>query len=163
VFIALLGECLEAITFEHAQRAIGSLLTIYPQTARVLRNDAEVEIPTEQLVVGDIVVIRPGERISADGTVTRGRSAVDQSALTGESMPIDKGEGDPVFTGTVNQFGRLEIRADKLGADTTLGQVIRLLSDAHRHRAPLELTADRYARRFLPMVLSATLLVFLAT
>ena len=93
----------------------------------------------------------------------RGRSAVDQAVLTGESMPVDKGEGDPVYTGTVNQFGRLEIRADKLGNETTLGQVIRLLADAQRHRSPLERTADRYARLFLPAVLSVAALVFLGT
>ena len=153
VFIALVGECLEALTFERAQRAIGKLLDFYPRTARVIRGDAEVEIPTEQLAVGDRVVVRPGERIGVDGMVVRGRSAVDQAVLTGESMPVDKGEGDPVYTGTVNQFGRLEIRAEKLGAETTLGQVIRLLADAQRHRSPLERTADRYARRFLPAVL----------
>ncbi len=125
--------------------------------------DTEVEVSSDQLVVGDRVVVRPGERITVDGVVLRGRSAVDQAVLTGESMPVDKGEGDPVFTGTVNQFGRLEIRADKLGQETTLGQVIRLLADAQRHRSPLERTADRYARLFLPAVLSVAALVFLGT
>ena len=163
VFIALVGECLEALTFERAQRAIGKLLDFYPRTARVIRGDAEVEVPTEQVAVGDRVVVRPGERISVDGVVLRGRSAVDQAVLTGESMPVDKGEGDPVYTGTVNQFGRLEIRADKLGNETTLGQVIRLLADAQRHRSPLERTADRYARLFLPAVLSVAAIVFLGT
>jgi len=163
VFIALAGECLEALTFERARRAIGNLLDFYPRTARVIRGDAEVEVPTEQLVVGDRVVVRPGERISVDGLVLAGRSAVDQAVLTGESMPVDKGEGDPVYTGTVNQFGRLEIGADKLGTETTLGQVIRLLADAQRHRSPLERTADRYARWFLPAVLTVSALVFLGT
>ncbi len=163
VFIALLGECLEALSFERARRAIGALLDVYPRTARIIRGEAEIEIPTDQLTVGDLVVIRPGERISVDGSVVRGRSAVDQAVLTGESMPVDKGEGDAVFTGTLNQFGRLEVRADKLGAETTLGQVIRLLADAHRHRSPLERTADRYARWFLPAVLIASTAVFLAT
>ncbi len=163
VFIALLGECLEALSFERARRAIGSLLDVYPRTARVIRDEAEIEVSTEQLSLGDLVVVRPGERIGVDGTVVRGRSAVDQAVLTGESMPVDKGEGDAVFTGTVNQFGRLEVRAEKLGAGTTLGQVIRLLADAHRHRSPLERTADRYARRFLPAVLAASTVVFLAT
>jgi P-type Cu+ transporter len=163
VFIALVGECLEALTFERAQRAIGKLLDFYPRIARVIREQAEVEIPTEQVKVGDRVVVRPGERITVDGVVMRGRSAVDQAVLTGESMPVDKGEGDPVYTGTVNQFGRLEIQADKLGHQTTLGQVIRLLADAQRHRSPLERTADRYARLFLPAVLSVASLVFLGT
>jgi Cu+-exporting ATPase len=163
VFIALVGECLEALTFERAQRAIGKLLDFYPRTTRVIRDDAELEVPTEQVALGDRVVVRPGERISVDGLVLRGRSAVDQAVLTGESMPVDKGEGDPVYTGTVNQFGRLEIRADKLGEETTLGQVIRLLADAHRHRSPLERTADRYARIFLPAVLSVAAIVFLGT
>ncbi|MGO9464826.1 MAG: cation-translocating P-type ATPase family protein [Isosphaeraceae bacterium] len=163
VFIALVGECLEAFTFERARRAIGGLLDFYPRQARVLRGDAEVEVPTEELVVGDVVIVRPGERIAVDGTVVRGRSAVEEAVLTGESMPVDKGEGDPVYTGTVNQFGRLEIRALKLGTETTLGQVIRLLSESQRHRAPIERTADRYARRFLPVVLGLAAVVLLAT
>jgi Cu+-exporting ATPase len=163
VFIALVGECLEAFSFDRARRAIGSLLDVYPRTARVLRDESEIEIPTELLALGDLVVVRPGERIGVDGTVVRGRSAVDQAVLTGESMPVDKGEGDPVYTGTVNQFGRLEVRAEKLGAETTLGQVLRLLAEAQRHRSPLERTADLYARRFLPAVLIAAAVVFLAT
>ncbi|MCA1684985.1 MAG: heavy metal translocating P-type ATPase, partial [Planctomycetia bacterium] len=103
------------------------------------------------------------ERVAADGVVVAGRSAVDQSVLTGESLPVDKGEGDPVYTGTVNQFGRLEVRAEKVGSGTTLGQVIKLLAEAQRQRSPLERTADRYARMFLPAVLSAATLIFLAT
>jgi heavy metal translocating P-type ATPase len=163
VFIALVGECLEALTFERAQRAIGKLLDFYPRTAHVIRGDTEVDVPIEGVAVGDRVVVRPGERISVDGMVVRGRSAVDQAVLTGESMPVDKGEGDNVFTGTVNQFGRLEVRADKLGNETTLGQVIRLLADAQRHRSPLERTADRYARIFLPAVLTVAAIVFMGT
>jgi Cu+-exporting ATPase len=163
VFIALVGECLEAITFERAQRAIGKLLDFYPRTARVLRGDAEVQIPTEELAPGDRVIVRPGERISVDGLVVAGRSAVDQAVLTGESMPVDKGEGDAVYTGTVNQFGRLEVRAEKVGTETTLGQVIRLLADAQRHRSPLERTADRYARLFLPAVLAIAASVLIGT
>ncbi|MHB1561297.1 MAG: cation-translocating P-type ATPase family protein [Isosphaeraceae bacterium] len=163
VFIALVGECLEGVAFDRAKRAIGSLLDVYPRTARVLRDGEEVEVATESLAVGDEVVIRPGERIPADGTVVSGRSAVDQAVLTGEGLPVDKGEGDPVYTGTINQFGRLVVRAERLGADTTLGQVFRLLGEAHRNRSPVERTADRYARRFLPAVLVAAFLVFLAT
>ncbi len=163
VFIALAGECLEAVAFERAQRAIGQLIDYYPSMAHVIRGDVEVDVPTEDLVLGDRVVVRPGERISVDGTVTCGRSAVDQAVLTGESMPVDKGEGDPVYTGSFNQFGRLEVRAEKLGAATTLGRVVQLLADADRDRSHLERTADLYARRFLPAVLGIAALVFLAT
>ena len=165
VFIALVGECLEAFTFERAQRAITRLLEYRPRTARVLRDGEEVEIAADALVVGDIVVVRPGERIAADGLVIVGRSAVDQAVLTGESLPVDKGEGDQVYTGTVNQFGRLEIQAEKVGTETTLGQVIRLLGEARaqRNRSPLERAADRYARLFLPAVLGAAGVVFIGT
>jgi P-type Cu+ transporter len=163
VFIALVGECLEALTFTRAARALEKLLVFYPATAHVLRGEREVEIPTDQLTVGDVVVVRPGERIGVDGTVVRGRSAVDQAVLTGEGLPVDKGEGDPVYTGTLNQFGRLEVRAERLGAQTTFGQVIGLLTDARRHRSPLEHTADRYARRFLPAVLLTAAIVFIGT
>ena len=163
VFIALVGECLEAFTFERAQRAIQKLLEYRPRTARVLRDGQEVEVSADALAVGDLIVVRPGERISADGVVVRGRSAVDQAVLTGESLPVDKGENDPVYTGTFNQFGRLEVRVEKVGNETTLGQVIRLMARAQSQRSPLERTADRYARYFLPAVLTAAALVFLGT
>ena len=163
VFIALVGECLEALTFDRAQRAIQKLLEYRPRTARVLRDGQEVEVAAKALAVGDVLVVRPGERIAADGTVVGGRSAVDQAVLTGESLPVDKGEGDPVYTGTYNQFGRLEVRAEKVGQETTLGQVIRLMARAQAQRSPLERAADRYARLFLPAVLSAAVLVLLAT
>ena len=163
VFIALVGECLEAFTFERARRAIQGLLEYRPRTARVVRDDQEVEIAADALRVGDMLIVRPGERIAADGVVVDGRSAVDQAILTGEGMPVDKGAGDPVFTGTVNQFGRLVILAEKVGTETTLGQVIRLLDGARRNPSTLERTADRYARLFLPAVLAASLAVFLGT
>ena len=163
VFIALVGECLEAFTFERAQRSIQKVLEYRPRTARLLRDGAEVEVTADAVAVGDVLVIRPGERIAADGVVAAGRSAVDQSVLTGEGLPVDKGEGDRVFTGTMNQFGRLEVRAEKVGAATTLGQVIKLLGEVQKNRSPLERTADRYARLFLPAVLTAALVVFLGT
>ncbi|MFO0950316.1 MAG: HAD-IC family P-type ATPase [Isosphaeraceae bacterium] len=163
VFIALVGECLEAFTFERARRGIEKVLEFRPRTARVVREGGEVDVTADALVVGDVIVVRPGERIAADGVVTAGRSAVDQSVLTGESMPVDKGEGDPVFTGTVNQFGRLEFRAEKVGAATTLGQVIKLLGEARKNPSRLERSADHYARLFLPAVLGAAVLVLLGT
>jgi Cu+-exporting ATPase len=162
VFIALLGEVLEAWTFAHARRVLGRLVDQTPRTARVRRGEEEVEIPTHRVEVGDRVIVRPGERIAVDGTILAGRSTVDQSALTGESLPIDKGPGDPVFTGTINQFGGIEVKAEKVGDDTTFGQVLRLVAHARRRKAKLEKTADRLARYFLPLVelaAGATLLV----
>ena len=138
VFIALVGECLEAFTFARAQRAIEKLLDYRPRTARVVRDGQEIEIDAGAVVVGDVLVVRPGERIAADGSVIAGRSAVDQAILTGEGLPVDKGPGDPVYTGTFNQFGRLEVRAERVGMETTLGRVIRLLAEAQAKRSPLE-------------------------
>ena len=163
VFIALVGECLEAFTFERARRSIQKVLEYRPKTARVVRDGGEVEVDAASLVAGDVLAVRPGERVAADGVVVAGRSAVDQSVLTGEGLPVDKGVGDPVFNGTLNRFGRLEVRAEKVGGETTLGQVIRLLGEAQARKSPLERAADRYARRFLPAVLTAALVVFLAT
>jgi Cu+-exporting ATPase len=152
VFIALVGEVLEAVTFERTQRAIHRLLDQTPRTARVRRDGVEVEIPAGEVVVGDLVIVRAGERIPVDGPVVDGRSTVDQAALTGESLPVDKGAGDPVYTGTINQFGLIEVRAEKVGHETTFGQVLRLVAQAQHRKAPLERAADRLARYFLPVV-----------
>ena len=116
------------------------------------RDGHEIEVPANDVRVGDRVVVRPGERIPVDGTVLAGRSSVDQSALTGESLPVDKEPADVVFTSTLNQFGVLEIEAQKVGALTTFGQVLRLVSEARRRKANLEKVADRLARYFLPAV-----------
>ncbi len=152
VFIALVGECLEAITADRAMRAIGKLFEQTPRTAWVRRDGVEVELPIGQVVLGDVVIVAPGERVAVDGEVLEGRTSVDQSVLTGESIPIDKGPGETVFAGTVNQFGRLEVRADRVGYETTLGQVLRLVAEAQHRKAPLQRAADRYARWFLPVV-----------
>ena len=162
VFIALCGEVLEAVTADRAMRAIRRLFDQTPRTARVRRDGAEVEVPASQVVVGDLVIVRPGERVPVDGPVVAGRSAVDQAALTGESTPVDKGEGDPVYTGTINAFGALEVRAEKVGRETTLGQVLRLVADAQKRKAPLHRTADRYARYFLPVVEAVAVATLLA-
>ena len=152
VFIALVGEVLEAITFARTQKEIRRLIEQAPRTARVRRDGAEVEIPAAQVIVGDLVIVAEGERIAVDGAVVEGRSSVDQSALTGEALPVDKGPGEPVYSGTLNQFGRLEVRAERVGHETTLGQVLKLVADARKKKAPLERTADKYARYFLPVV-----------
>jgi P-type Cu+ transporter len=162
VFIALVGEVLEAVTFARTQREIHRLLDQTPRTARVRRDGLETEIPVVQVVVGDVVLVGEGERVPVDGPVLVGRSSVDQSALTGESMPVDKGVGDPVFTGTVNQFGPIEVRAEKVGHESTLGQVLRMVAEAQHRKAPIERTADRYARYFLPVVETVAILTVIA-
>ncbi len=162
VFISLLGEVLEAWTFAHTRRALGRLVDQSPRLARVRRDGQEIEVPAHEVRVGDRVIVRPGERVPVDGTVVAGRSSVDQSVLTGESLPVDKGPADAVFTSTLNQFGVLEIEAQKVGAETTFGQVLRLVSDARRRKARLEKLADRLARYFLPAVELAAAATLLA-
>ncbi len=162
VFIALLGEVLEAITFERAQAAIRDLLARAPSTARVRREGAEVELPAEQVVEGDVLLVRPGERIAADGRVASGKSTIDQSSLTGESMPVPRGLGDPVFSGTMNQLGALEVDVEKTGPATALGQVVKLVGEFQKRKAPIERLADRLSRYFLPIVEGAAGLTLLA-
>lgn len=158
VFIALCGESIEGYTIDRAQRAIRRIFELRPAVAHVVRDDRELDLPTGEVVVGDVVAIRPGERIPVDGRVIFGHSSVDQSALTGESLPVDKASGDDVFTGTLNQFGSLTVAAQKVGNETTLANVVRLVAEATQRKTPLERTADRLARLFLPVVLGLAFL-----
>jgi Cu+-exporting ATPase len=152
VFIALLGEVLEGWTFARARRAMGRLAEQTPHTARVRREGVELDIPVHEVVVGDMVVVRAGEKIPVDGQVVGGRSTVDQAPLTGESLPVDKGPGDAVFTGTINQFGMIDVRAERTGGNSTFGQVLKLVAAARRRKGHAEKLADTLARYFLPVV-----------
>jgi Cu+-exporting ATPase len=160
VFIGMVGECLESFTFEHTQRAIRTIVEVCPRRCWLLRDGQEVRVRTEEVQVGDRVVVKPGARVPVDGVVVDGRSALDTSALTGESLPADKGPGDEVLAGSLNQFGALTIEARRVAAQTVVGQVIELTSRALRDKAPLERTADRLARYFLPAVLALAALTF---
>lgn len=161
VFIGLVGECLEAFTFARTHRALGSLAELFPQRCWVLRDGQEVRTYTSDLQVGDRIVVKPGGRIPADGTVIDGRSAVDASALTGESLPQEKGPGDAVLAGSIVTAGSLTIEAKKVAKQTVAGQVIDLTAAALKDKAPLERQADRYAKYFLPAVLALALVTFL--
>jgi Cu+-exporting ATPase len=163
VFIGMLGECLESFTFERTQRAIRHIVEVFPHRVWVLREGAEVRVPVHELQVGDRVVVKPGGRVPVDGVVENGRSAVDQSALTGESFPVDKATGDEVVAGSLNQFGALTIRAERVAEATVMGRVIELTARALKDKAPLERTADRLARYFLPAVLGVAAFTFLAS
>jgi len=155
VFIAMCGESIEGYTNGKARQAVLSIFNLRPKIAHVIRDGQELDVDLEEVRVGETVVVRPGERIPVDGRVTAGTSAVDQSSLTGESLPIDKTTGDEVYTGTLNQFGSLSVVVEKTGDETTFGQVVQLVAEATERKAPIERTADRLARYFLPMVLFA--------
>lgn len=162
VFIGLAGECLEAITFDRTQRALGKLSDLFPQRCWVLRDGVEVRVLTQDVVVGDKVVVKPGGRIPVDGVVIDGRSAVDTSALTGESIPFEKGAGDTVLAGSVVQTGSLTVDARRVSTDTVAGRVIDLTGRALKEKSSGERLADKLARYFLPVVLGLAVVAFLA-
>lgn len=161
VFIGMLGECLESFTFNRTQRALRGLQEMWPRRCWVLRDGNEVRIATEDLQVGDLVVVKPGGRIPVDGEVREGRSTVDESSLTGESVPVDKEAGSQVYAGTLNQFGALTIHASKVADETLLGHIVALTAKALQDKPTIERTADRLARYFLPAVLGLAALTFL--
>ena len=158
------GKMLEAYSKGKTTSALKSLMQLAPPTACVLREEGELTIPVEQVRVGDIFLVRPGESIPVDGTVLEGESSVNEAALTGESMPVDKAPGSPVSAATINQNGALTCRATRVGQDTTLSQVIRLVADAAATKAPLARTADKVAGIFVPTVIgiaAVTLVIWL--
>jgi Cu+-exporting ATPase len=161
VFIGLVGECLEHLTFARTQRAVRKLVEIFPRRCWRLRDGREERVLVADLRVGDHVVVKPGARVPADGVVLEGRSAVDVSALTGESLPLDKGPGDEVLAGSLNQFGALTFEAKRVAEQTVAGRVIELTAKALKNKSPVERTADRLARYFLPVVLGLALVTFL--
>ena len=152
------GKMLETRAKGRTGEAISKLMELAPATAVVLRDGVESEIPLEQVVKGDTVVVKPGSRIPVDGTVVDGRSSVDQSAITGESMPVEKTVGDTVTGATVNGGGYLRIRADAVGEDTTLAQIVRMVEDASASKAPIAKIANRVCGVFVPIVLGLALL-----
>ena len=152
-----LGKYLEAKSKGRTTDAIRKLTALAPETASVERDGREIEIPAAQLAAGDIVVVRPGGRIPADGTVTEGSSSVDESAITGESIPAEKTAGSRVTAATINRGGFLKFRAEKVGAETTLAQIIRLVEEAGSSKAPIARLADRVSGVFVPVVIGIAL------
>ncbi|PIE74075.1 MAG: heavy metal translocating P-type ATPase [Deltaproteobacteria bacterium] len=159
----LVGELLEDLTIARTGQAIRSLMELSPLVARVLRHGHEVELPIEDVVVGDIVVVWPGEKIPVDGTVLEGCGEVDQAAITGESLPVAKNPGDMVYGGTLNQLGALKINVSRVGEDSTLAQIVQLVSEAQRRKPPIERIADRFAAWFTPVILALAILVWVAS
>ncbi|MBZ5624066.1 MAG: cadmium-translocating P-type ATPase [Acidobacteriia bacterium] len=162
IALILVGRTLEARARGRASEAIRRLMDLQPPIARVIRNGAEAETPVEEVRAGDVVVVRPGERIPVDGTVEEGESAVDESMLTGESMPVDKRPGSPVFAGTINRSGSVRYQATKIGRGTVLQQMIEMVKQAQGSRAPVARLADVVSGYFTLGVLLAALVTFVA-
>jgi Cu+-exporting ATPase len=163
VALVLLGEWLELAARGRTSAAIRELLGLSPKTARrIAASGEEEDIPLESLAVGDRVRVRPGEKIPVDGRIVSGQSSVDESMLTGEPLPVEKGVGDRVVGATINQTGALIIEAEHVGADSLLSQIVALVSEAQRSRAPLQKLADRVAAWFVPVVIGISILTFIA-
>ncbi|KAA6185481.1 copper-translocating P-type ATPase [Thiohalocapsa marina] len=160
VTLILLGRFLEALAKGRTSAAIRRLIHLQPKTARVVSDQGELELPVEQLVAGDVIAVRPGERIPADGILLQGTSHVDESMLTGEPVPVRKGPDDAVVGGTVNQTGAFRYRTTRVGAETVLAQIIRLVEDAQAGKPPIQQLADRIAAVFVPLVLAIAALTF---
>ena len=151
--LILLGRWLEARAKKQTAGAIKALMGLQARTARVLRNGTEIDVAIEQVVVGDLVRVRPGEKVPVDGVISEGRSALDESMLTGESLPVEKSVNDEVIGATLNKTGSFVFRATKVGADTALAQIVRLVEEAQGSKAPLQRLADQVAGVFVPIVL----------
>ena len=155
-----LGKLLEVRAKGETSAAIKELMGLRPKTARIIRDGTEMDIPVDEVQVDDLVLVRPGERIPVDGVVAEGRSAVDESMLTGESMPVEKAPGDEVVGATINKEGSLRFRATRVGAATALAQIIRLVHEAQGSKAPIQRLADRVAAVFVPTVIVLALATF---
>lgn len=160
ITLILLGRYLEAKAKAHTSDAIKKLLHLQAKTARVVRNGKEIDVPIDQVKVGDIIRVRPGEKIPVDGKITEGISSIDESMVTGESIPVDKKEGDMVIGATINKTGTFLFQATKVGQDSMLSQIVRMVSEAQSSRAPIQRLADVVSGYFVPIVLMLAIAVF---
>src|SRR6266404_4382207 len=162
-FFVLFAELVEGYTVGGGRRAIQTLIDALPRQVRVRRDGQERELSTLEVALGETIIIRPGERIPADGVVSKGHSFVDQSSITGESLPVEKVERSKVFAGTINKDGVLEVCVEKIGRDTTFGKIIEIVEQAEKSRAPVQRIADRLAAGLVYFALGAAVLTFLVT
>lgn len=159
IYLFFIAEFLEGYAADRARRSVGLLMQLAPETARVKRNGREVTLHVHEVKVGDVVVLRPGDRIPLDGVVIAGSSSVNQAPITGESMPVLKVKGDEVFAGTINEEGYLEIRVTKKPEESTLSKIVKLVEKAQRQKSKTEVFIDRFARYYTPAVIAMALLV----
>ena len=160
IALILLGKVLESRAKSKTSAAIKALMGLQAKTARVLRGGQEIDLPIEQVLVGDEVLVRPGEKVATDGTILTGSSAVDESMLTGESLPVEKKEGDNVFGATLNKTGSFRFRVSKVGAETMLAQIVKLVEEAQGSRAPIQQLADKVSAVFVPVVIMIAIATF---
>jgi P-type Cu+ transporter len=159
--LVLLGQMLEARARSRTSSAIRALLNKAAKSARVVRNGKEIEVPVAEVQKGDVLRVRPGEKVPVDGVLIEGRSAVDESMITGESMPVEKQTGERVIGATVNQTGSFLMRAEKVGSETVLSQIVKMVSDAQRSRAPIQRLADKVSKIFVPAVIAVSVVTFI--
>ncbi len=159
IFLFSVGNALEAASMERTRRVLRSLVELAPREADVLHGDHIHRQPVEEIAVGDVIQVKPGEKIAMDGFVVAGRSAVDQSSVTGESMPVEKASGDKVFASTINQHGALDIQVTKSVADNTISKIIHMVEQAQAHKAPTQLFTERFGRYYTPVVIAAALFI----
>ncbi len=161
IALILLGRFLEARAKGQTSEAIKKLIGMQAKTARVVRQDQELDIPVEEVVVGDIVIVRPGEKVPVDGIIKEGYSSIDESMVTGESMPVEKNIGDEVIGATINKTGSFQFEATKVGKNTTLAQIIRLVEEAQGSKAPIQRLADIISAYFVPVVIAIAIITFI--
>ncbi len=159
LFLFSLGHALEHMAMERARKAIEALAELAPKTAMVQRDGKEIEVPVEALQLGDRVIVKPGQRLPADGQVASGNSAVDQAPVTGESMPVDKQPGDKVFAGTINGEGALLVEVTKLAGESTLARMVKMVAEAQVQISPTQRFTDRFEKIFVPVVLVGAVLL----
>lgn len=162
IVLIKLGKLLEVRAKGKTSEAIKKLMGLSARTARIIRDGQELEVPVEDVLVGDVVTVRPGEKVPVDGVVLEGRSSIDESMLTGESMPVDKGPGDAVIGATINKMGFIKFEAVKIGKETALAQIIRLVEEAQGSKAPIQKLVDRISSYFVPAVIVIALITFIS-
>lgn len=162
ITLILLGKSLEAVSKGRTSEAIKKLMGLAPKTAIIMQSGAEKEIPIDEVEIGDIIVVKPGAKIPVDGTVVEGHTSIDESMLTGESMPVDKKDGDTVYAASLNTTGTIQFKAEKIGSDTALAQIIKLVEDAQGSKAPIAQMADIVSGYFVPVVCVIALVVGIA-
>jgi len=161
ITLILLGKYFESVAKGKTSEAIKKLIGLQPKTARIIKDEQEIDIPIEELNISDMVIVRPGEKVPVDGIITEGNSSLDESMLTGESLPVEKKAGDTVIGATINKFGTFKFKATKIGKDTALSQIIKMVEDAQGSKAPIQKIADKVSGIFVPIVIGIAVLTFI--